>query len=101
MRFEFFDAQKAHFPVTIMCDVLAVSRAGYYAWCKRSKSNRQIENEAIVVAIKAIHKCSRGTYGSPRIYAELRRQGWQIGLNRVIPRQILRTQWQPTYSTEI
>lgn len=83
MKFAFVDAEKAQFPVIVLCEVMEVSRAGYYAWREREKSPRELENETLVVAIKAIHKRSRSTYGSPRVHIELKKQGWEVGLNRV------------------
>lgn len=83
MRFQFVDAEKASFPVTVLCDVMQVSTAGFYAWRKRPRSRRQIDNDALIVKIRAIHKASRHTYGSPRVHAELVSQGISVGENRV------------------
>jgi len=58
-----------------MCEVLEVKRSGYYAWLKRPKSKRAIENEELIKEIQSIHQRSHGRYGSPKITAELRRQG--------------------------
>lgn len=55
-----------------MCRVLKVSRSGYYAWRNRPPSRRAIENEQLLEVIKTIHERSYGTYGSPRVHAELR-----------------------------
>lgn len=53
------------------CRVLRVSRSGYYEWCDRPLSDRAQENELLVKYIEQIHADSRGTYGSPRVHAEL------------------------------
>lgn len=66
-----------------MCEVLEVKRSGYYAWLKRPKSKRKIENEALVLEIRSIHQQSRQRYGSPKITAELRRQGGSASRPRV------------------
>jgi len=57
-----------------MCRVLKVSRSGYYAWRNRPPSKRAVEDERLCELIKEAHKRSYGTYGSPRIHAELRFQ---------------------------
>jgi putative transposase len=60
-----------------------VTRAGYYAWRTRGRSTRAGDNEGLVQRIRAVHERSRGTYGSPRIYQALRRQGCGASENRV------------------
>lgn len=66
-----------------MCKVLKVTRSGYYAWYKRTPSQREQSNQELLEWIKKVFQASRRTYGSPRIYAYLRRQGWLCGHNRV------------------
>jgi putative transposase len=66
-----------------MCRVLEVSRQGFYAWCRRGVSGRKLDDASLAARIKAIHARSRGRYGSPRVHAELRRQGVRIGKKRV------------------
>jgi hypothetical protein len=66
-----------------MCRVCGVSRQGYYDWCDRPLSNRDTENRALKSKIRIAHKQSWGTYGSPRITAELRQQGLSVSKNRV------------------
>ena len=66
-----------------MCQVLEVSKSGYYAWAKRPPSRRCQANTRLVEDIKKIHLESRKTYGSPRTHAELIRQGIRCGHNRV------------------
>ena len=53
------------------CRVLEVSRSGYYEWRAGVKSARVQENELLLKAIEKIHDDSRGTYGWPRVHAEL------------------------------
>ena len=81
--YELIEAEKANFPVTLMCKILGVSRAGYYAWCKRVPSVRSEENKQLATKIADIHQESRKSYGSPRVHAELVAQGFQVGRNRV------------------
>jgi transposase InsO family protein len=66
-----------------MCQVLAVSRSGYYAWAKRPKSSRKKMNKDLLNRIKRIHKVSRETYGSPRITHALKNKGVVCSRNRV------------------
>lgn len=83
MRFAFIEAEKARYPVRLMCKVLQVSKAGFYAWASRSESIRSIENRKLVTEIRAIHAESRQTYGSPRVHAELQARGRDVGKNRI------------------
>ena len=72
VKFAFIDAEKARWPVDVLCDVLGVSRSGYYAWKARPPSPSATEDAKLVVEIKAAHKAGRGAYGSPRVHRELR-----------------------------
>ncbi len=72
MIFGFMKKHKAEFPITVMCDVLNVSRSGYYAWCRKSESERSQANAKLLEAIRKVHHNSRGTYGSPRVYQALK-----------------------------
>jgi putative transposase len=69
--FEFVDAEKANHHVATMCRVLGFSTSGYYAWRGRPPSARAEGDRVLSATIAAIHRASRGTYGSPRIHAEL------------------------------
>jgi len=71
------------FPLGLMCRVLAVARSGYYAWCRRPPSARARATPPLVAQIRAVHAASHGTYGSPRIHAELRATGHPVGRHRV------------------
>lgn len=66
-----------------MCRVPGVSPSGYYAWKKRPPSNRSVDNERLLDRIREIHTFSRETYGQPRMYAELRDDGWWVNHKRV------------------
>ena len=83
MRFEFIQAEKANFPITLLCRVLEVSCSGFYRWLDAQPSERQTKNERLKIEIKSIHSESRSTYGSPRVHAELQARGFEIGRNRV------------------
>lgn len=85
MTFEFILAEKAHYPVRAMCDVLDVSPSGYYAWHGRPLITPQVRaNRRLRTRIRAIHAASRGRYGSPRIHRALHAEGERLGRNRVI-----------------
>lgn len=83
MRFAFIETEKALYPVTTLCKVLAVSESGYHAWRMRPPSKRTIENGRITAHIKASFKKSRETYGSPRLTDELRDNDVKVGRHRV------------------
>ena len=67
----------------MMCRLYEVTRAGFYAWRSRERSERERQNEALVRRIRRVHQASRGTYGSPRVYQVLRKQGCNASENRV------------------
>jgi putative transposase len=83
LRFEFILAEKANFPITILCRVLEVSRSGYYAWLRRPLCPRRVEDEQISVEIQKVHEQSVKRYGSPRIHKALRRKGRRVSRKRV------------------
>lgn len=66
-----------------MCRVLDVSASGYYAWLMRAPSARTIANEGLLEEIRSIHARSFGTYGVPRMQAELRAQGVSVSRKRI------------------
>jgi transposase InsO family protein len=75
VRYAWIDGHRAAFGVAAMCRVLGVTRAGYYAWRARPAGPRARRREAVVGRIRACFADSRGTYGSPRVAAELKAQG--------------------------
>jgi transposase InsO family protein len=83
VKFAFIQAQKAEFPVEMMCQHLSVSRSGYYAFCHRGTSVHRQQDQALGDKIQAIHQQSRGTYGRPRVQAVLRAQGVKTSSKRV------------------
>ena len=71
------------YPVATMCRLLGVSTSGYYAWQGRAPSARTESDEALLDRIREIHRISQGTYGAPRIHAELVARGYAVGRKRV------------------
>ena len=76
-------ANQAVYSVRRMCALLGVSASGYYAWSRRGRSERARSNEELLARIRSIHERSRGTYGAPRIHAELVASGTPISRKRV------------------
>lgn len=83
MKFAFVHAEKANFPVTALCRVLGVTRQGYYASQKRGLSQRAKKDVELRQRISTVHRESRMTYGSPRIRAQLRREGLAVSKRRI------------------
>jgi putative transposase len=83
VKFAFIDEKEVAFPVGAMCRTLGVSSSGYYEWRKRLPGPRTKDDARLAVEITAAHKRSRGTYGSPRVHAELRARGTRVGKKRV------------------
>jgi putative transposase len=81
-RFRLIKAEKAGHAVVRMCRLLGVSPSGFYAWRNRQPSARTQANVALTARIRLAHERSRGTYGSPRVHAELREAG-PVGRKRV------------------
>ena len=74
---------RAVHPVATMCRVLGVSPSGYHAWTRRNPSRRACEDAVLRDRIVAIHAAAHGTYGAPRIHAELAAEGVHVGRKRV------------------
>ena len=83
MRHALIAAQMSEFPMRLLCRLFRVSRSGYYAWRKRPASMRSIKNQLLLERIKAVHKKSRKTYGSPRVHRQLVAEGERCGRGRV------------------
>lgn len=77
------EANAAQFRIEWMAKALDVSTSGYHTWLKRPESRRAINNRRLTVEIKAAHKASKRTYGSPRIHKDLKAKGECCSLNRV------------------
>lgn len=78
-------AEKANYPIVLLCRVLHVARSSYYAWreSEAARRARQAADDALAHEITVLHIASRHTYGVPRIHAELRRRGRQVNRKRI------------------
>lgn len=83
MKYACIEANRGMFPVKMMCRVLGVSRAGFYAARDRAPSNRAREDERLRLDIRAVHRQSKRRYGSPRVHDALQAKQIRCGENRV------------------
>ena len=85
MRFRFVAAERASFPVRMLCRVVGAAASGFYAWLRRGPGSdrREGADRGLRARVGAIFAASRGTYGSPRVHAELRARGVRVGRGRV------------------
>jgi hypothetical protein len=82
--YRIISAERASFPVSVMCDVLEVSRSGFHGWERRTPSSRALSDAWLASRIKEIHENARGVYGSRRVQAELRLgEGIRVSRRRV------------------
>ncbi len=82
-RYRFIRAERATYPIAVLCRVLRVSRAGYYAWAGRGASAHAQADERLAAQIAAAYAGSRNTYGVPRVHAALRAAGVRSSRRRV------------------
>jgi transposase InsO family protein len=83
VKFAFILAEKANYPILALCELLGVSRSGFHAWQRRPRSARQCSDAQLATQVAGVHKRSRGTYGSPRVHAELKAKGLRVGKKRI------------------
>jgi putative transposase len=81
--FRFIERERAHHRVSTMCEVLGVSPSGFWAWQGRGPSPRSVADAELTGRIAEAHARSRGTYGAPRVHAELAATGIACGRKRV------------------
>jgi len=79
VRYQFVDIEKKVYPVILICDVMRVSRSGYYSWRKRGKSARERADEQLIPIVKDAARVSGRTYGTRRIREELKENGHPCG----------------------
>ena len=83
MRYICIDRCRRQYPVSMMCRVLKVSRSGYYTWRVRPESERSKTDREVTQVIERLHADSKGVYGSPKITADLRDEGYRHGRHKV------------------
>lgn len=83
MRFLFIERHRQRWPTTLMCQVLHVSRSGFYAWKKRPESDLPKRRHKVLTMIRVVHQEHRETYGSPRMHRELIARGYSCCVNFV------------------
>jgi transposase InsO family protein len=82
--YPFIEAERAEQRnVKRACALLEVSRAAFYEWARHVPSRRQRRDQELLKQIKTVHADSKGTYGSPRVHAQLKARGEVCGHNRV------------------
>jgi len=82
VKYEFIRAEKARYPVTLLCRCVKATRSGFYAWLKR-RDSLELNDRRLLQLIREIFAQSHETYGSPRIYRELRTRGIRCDKARV------------------
>lgn len=85
MLYRLIHAEKANYPIVLLCRVLRVARSSYYAWREgeSARQARRAADDALAHEITVLHIASRRTYGVPRIHAELRRLGHRVNRKRI------------------
>jgi putative transposase len=81
--FRFIAAEKAEYPISLLCRVLGVSRSGFHAWERRPPSDRDLGDAWLLERIRELHRESRHTYGARRVHRALRHRGVRVGRKRV------------------
>lgn len=83
MKFQFVAKHQGRYPIRRVCALLGISRSGYYAWRNRKPSQREHRMQILISNIRGAYKRSRKIYGSPRVYAQLKKQGIACNLKTV------------------
>ncbi len=83
MRYRCINRRCTQYPVNMMCRVLRVSRSGYYAWRVRAESRRAKTDRQLTRVIRRLHAESKGVYGSRKLTADLRDEGYCHGRHKV------------------
>lgn len=83
MKYAVIQSNAETFTVQMMCEILNVSRAGYYAWRERKESAHALRDRFLTAKIQEIHERSRRAYGVPRVFKVLSRQGERCGRKRI------------------
>lgn len=83
MKYRFMNEHRHQYSILLMCRVLQVTRAGFYQWLHKPLSDRAIEDQRLLGAIRDSYAASGGVYGSNRVFGDLREAGETCGRHRV------------------
>ena len=83
MKYAFMRANRAEFDVKRMCQVLQVSRSGYYDWARREESKRSQQDRVLLKEIRKIHQETKEAYGAIKTWRSLKHSGMVCGKHRV------------------
>ena len=83
MKYAFIRAHQQEFPITRLCQVLEVSRSGFYAWQGRPESRRTQQNRVLLSRMRVLHQQTREAYGARKMWYCLRREGYACGRHRI------------------
>jgi transposase InsO family protein len=83
MKYQFIFTKHVRYSVLLQCEVLEVSRAGYYQWRRRVVPKREQENTTLRMRSRELYAQHKGRYGSPRITRALQHEGYQCSHNRI------------------
>src|SRR6185436_12676345 len=83
VKFSFIDAEKASFPVSVLCRELGVSKSGYYAREHRPEPERQADDRRLKLLVQMAHREGRRNYGRPKVHEALKKMGEHVSAKRV------------------
>ncbi|WKE66658.1 IS3 family transposase [Gallaecimonas kandeliae] len=83
-RYRFIQRHQGQISVKALCARLKVSRSGYYDWLKRQPSQRQQQDQALLVDVRRLFAQAKSRYSSPKIHRALRLEGIRVGVKRVV-----------------
>jgi transposase InsO family protein len=83
MRYRFVAAERARYPVRLLCRVIGIAASGFDAWLQRGPSRHERGDRSLAERSAAVFAASRRTYGSPRVHADLRAQGIRVSRKRL------------------
>lgn len=83
MKYQFIEKHRKQNSISRICMILGIKRSSYYAWKKRKPSQRKQDNQALIEHIRRVYKKYCKTYGSPRVYIQLKKEGISCNEKRI------------------